>query len=301
MPTALRQFWIVARYELIDAVRSRRAVTLLLLYLLGSLAASNLFVHVVHRIENRLVEAMQLTPYEEAGGVTRALWQSDHFRHMLAELVGDRELAKRLLSVPPLSIFYGWLSFTFGPLLVLLMSCPRVAEEVGAGSARFVLFRTTRGIWCCGKFAGQAVMLLAALLVSGLAAWIVGLVRMSSFESSLAALAILVFSSKAWLYSLAYLGLALGVSQTSRSPIIATAIGLMVMTALTVLALVSQHWQGPGWRRLLDLTLALTPRGNNLLLWHLDAPHLVPGLILLPALGLLYFSIGHIVFARRDL
>jgi hypothetical protein len=72
MPSAIRQFLIVTRYEVVDAFRSRRALTLLLLYLLGSLAATNLFVHVLHKVENQLVEAMNLTPYDEAGGVTCA-------------------------------------------------------------------------------------------------------------------------------------------------------------------------------------------------------------------------------------
>ena len=168
-------------------------------------------------------------------------------------------------------------------------------------SSRFVLFRTTRGIWCCGKFAGQAVLLLVALLLSGLAAWVVGVIRMATFASLDTGVKILIFSLKAWVYSLSYLGLALGVSQMTRSPTIATSIGLIGISALAVVAHVSDHWRGSGWFRLLDITSTLTPRGNNMLLWHQDAVHLVPGIVLLTALGLFYFSAGYFVFARRDL
>jgi ABC-type transport system involved in multi-copper enzyme maturation permease subunit len=296
-----RQFLIVTRHEIVDAFRSKRAITLILLYLLGSIAACNVFVYFLHQIETELVKAMGLVPYNEAGGATRALWKSDHFRHMLTGLIGDRELTVRLLSIPPLAIFFGWVSLFFTPLLVVLMSTPRIAEEVGTASARFVLFRTTRGTWCCGKFAGQAVLLLSALLLSASAAWVVGLVRMPSFDSIQSLTAIISYGLKAWVYSLAYLGLALGVSQLTRSPVIATGIGLVLMTLLTVTATTSNHWRGPGWFRILDITCALTPKGNHMALWHSDLAHLVPGLIILPALGFLYFAAGHFFFARRDL
>jgi len=297
----LRQFLIVTRHEIVDAFRSKRAITLILLYLLGAIAACNLFVYSLHKIENELVEAMGLVPYDEAGGATRVLWKSQHFRNMLTGLVGDGDLTAQLLSIPPLAIFFGWVALSFTPLLVILMSTSRIAEEVGTSSARFVLFRTTRGTWCCGKFAGQAVLLLSALLLSAVAAWIVGIIRMPSFDPVHSFTAIMFYGLKAWVYSLSYLGLALGVSQLSRSPVIATGIGLVMMTILTVVAALSNHWRGFGWFRILDITHALTPRGNHMALWHPDLAHLVPGLIILPALGFLYFSIGHLFFARRDL
>jgi ABC-type transport system involved in multi-copper enzyme maturation permease subunit len=301
MKWGLRQTLVVARHECVDAFRSRRAITLILIYLLVAVTACNVFVYFLHRIENKLVEATGLEPFSEAGGATRALWQSNHFRHMMAELVGDRTLAGQLLSIPPMAIFYGWVSFMFTPFLVMLISCPRIAEEVGSASVRFVLFRTTRGTWCCGKLAGQAVLLLFALLVGAAGAWIVGWVRMPSFAPGLTASFIGWYALIAWVYASAYLGLALGVSQLSRSPVIATGIGLVAMTLLSTVAGLSSLWQGPGWRRIFDVTHGLTPGGNRMLLWHPDAAHLVPGLVILPALGLLYFSLGHAVFSRRDL
>ena len=300
MSGPFRQIRIVAANELADAVRSRRAIVLLFLYLAGSAAACALFVHVLHRIEIRLVETMGLTPSDTPGSATRTLWQSSHFRQILGDLVGDRALARRLLDLPPLAIFYGWLAFTFTPLLVMLLSTPRIAEEVGTASVRFVLFRTSRGSWCGGKYVGQAALLFVALLASALGAWLVGLARMAGFEAGANAWAMLGFAGKAWFFALAYLGLALGVSQLTRSPVIATGLGLVALLGLTVVGAVSAHWQGPGWHRLLDLTLLLTPQGSKLGLWHPDASHLLPSLAFLPVLGLLYFLSGYAVFARRD-
>ena len=155
----LHQFAVITRYEIDDALRSRRAVNLLLIYLLCSIAACIMFVHILHSIETELVQAIGLQPREETGGATRTLWKSESFRRMLTRLVGVRDLASELLSTPPLAIFFGWVALTFTPLLVILVSSPRIAEEVGTSSVRFVLFRTTRGTWVCGKFAGQALLL----------------------------------------------------------------------------------------------------------------------------------------------
>lgn len=300
MNRTLRQIWVVAANEMVDSVRSRRALVLLFLYLAGSAVACALFIHVLHRIEVRLVESIGLVASDEPGRTTRTLWQSSHFRHMMGDLVGDRSLAMRLLDLPPLSIYYGWLAFTFTPMLVMLISAPRIAEEVATASVRFVLFRTSRATWCSGKLVGQAALLLGALLAGAFGAWIVGWFRMASFDLGANAWVMFGFALRAWVYALAYLGLALGVSQVTRSPVIATGIGLVAMLCLSILAAVADHWRGEGWWRLLDFVLLLTPRGNNLGLWHPDAAHLVPALVFLPVLGLLYFLGGYAFFTRRD-
>jgi ABC-type transport system involved in multi-copper enzyme maturation permease subunit len=300
MSRTLRQLRVVAANELVDSVRSRRALVLLFLYLAGSAVACVLFIHILHKLEVRLVESMGLTASSEPGGATRTLWQSSHFRHMMGELVGDSKLAMRLLDLPPLSIYYGWLAFTFTPLLVMLISAPRIAEEVSTASVRFVLFRTSRATWCGGKLLGQAGLLLVALLASAVGAWVVGAFRMASFEFGANAAVMFVFALKAWVYALAYLGLALGVSQLTRSPVIATGLGLAAMLGLSIVNWTSDYWHGEGWFRILDITRMLTPGGNNLHLWNPDPAYLVPTLVFLPALGLLYFLAGYAFFARRD-
>lgn len=300
MRAVLSQWWIVARQEWSDAVRTRRVWILLLLYVAGSVLACLLFVHVLHRIEAQLLESLGLTASAEPGSATHTLWNSSHFRHIMSRLVGDRDLANQLLDVPPLSLFYGWLSLTFTPLLVMLVSAPRIAEEVSTASVRYVLFRTGRATWCTGKAAGQAAMLLCALVLSAAAAWGVGMVRMAAFDAGGNAAAMLTLGLKAWVYGLAYLGLALGASQWTRSPVIATGLGLAAMLGLAVVYTAADHWRGPGWFRVLDIVYSLTPQSRKLGLWHPDPAQLVPSLVLLPVLGFLFFAAGFARFGRRD-
>ena len=300
MKRFLRHFVVVAAHEIVDGFRSRRALALLLLYLLGSVASCLLFIKVLHSIEEELVTAMGLTPSAEAGSVTATLWQSDSFKHMMGELVGDRALAARLLAIPPLSLFYGWLSFTFAPLLVLLLSSPRIAEEVGTASVRYVLVRTGPAEWCTGKLAGQAVMLLAALLVSAAGAWAVGYVRFSGFEPLGSIPHLAGFALKAWIYTWPFLCLALAVSQFTRSPVIATAAAFVVFTVITIASFAAEHFTGEGWRRFLDVVFLFTPRASRLGLWTPEAAQFVPAAVLLAAIGLFYFLCGYAFFVRRD-
>ncbi len=305
LPPRAEAIWRVARNELFDSIRSRRVMVLGLLYVAGSAAATALFISVLQKIERQLAESLGLAVASDAGSVTATLWKSDAFRRMATGLAGDKALAARLLAIPPLGIFYGWLSFAFAPALVMLTSATRISEEVWSGSARFALFRVGRLEWVLGKFAGQAAQLVPALLLSGAAAWLTGLLRMQAFEPAATARAVTVFALQAWLYAMAFLGLATAISQICAVPNLALAFGFVSLIALQVLTAVSHHltshYAAPAWRRVWDAVHALTPGGHRTDFWWGDAAHTIPATVFLLALGLCYLLAGYAAFSRRDL
>ena len=298
---AAQTVWIFARNELADSVRSRRVIVMVFLYLVGAMAATAFFIKFLQSIEGQLVTSLGLTAPKAAGSVTATLWKSGPFRDMLTHLIGDKALAATLLAVPPLALFYGWLSCAFTPVLVMLTASTRITEEVASGSVRFVMFRASRSQWCLGKVLGQAVQVLGALLLSALGAWLVGWLRMTSFEPGASAQYMLWFAVKAWIYALPFLGLALAISQFCTVPNLALVFGFMALVALWVLASVSAFFAGAGWRRLWDLVNALTPGGHRQGLWWNDGAHLLPTIVFLLALGAAYLLAGYARFARRDL
>jgi ABC-type transport system involved in multi-copper enzyme maturation permease subunit len=303
MNRTLQDVLRVASHELADSIRSRRAVLLLVLYLLGSVAGTLVFVRVLHEVENQVVRAMGIDPAKNPGGVTAALWESGPFREIVTHLVGDRETAGDILRIPPLALFYGWMSFAFAPLLVILVSTPRIAEEIWSGSIRFAMFRTSRLAWCSGKVTGQACQLLAALLLSAAGAWLVGWLRMDRYPALPTALYMAIYAMKAWVFALAFLGLATGISQMCSNPHTATAVGFIALAAVSVLGAVApllarqQKPWAPAW----DLVLLFLPAGHKLDLWRGDPAHLVPASVFLLALGAAYMLAGHARFSRRDL
>lgn len=284
-----------------DSIRSRRVWVFLLLYLAGSVAATILFLNILQKMETQLVSTLGLTPSTETGGVTATLWKSDSFRQMMTHLIGNRKLAESLLSIPPLALFWGWLCLTFGPLLVTLTASVRIAEEVWTGSVRFILFRTTRLAWVAGKFCGQAAQLLLAFVISALGAWVVGALRMNSFEPLPTALALLGFAIKAWIYGLAFLGLATAISQMFTSPNVASALSFGALIAVGMIHGAATFVKAAGWRPVLEFLDLLTPAGHRLDLWRPDLAHLIPALVFLVALSGAYLLAGYFVFRRRDL
>ena len=301
MNTPGRNITIFAGQELSDSVRSRRVIVMVLLYVLGAMGGTALFISFLQSIEGQLVQSLSLAMPTHAGSVTATLWKSEPFRKILSRLIGDRELAATLLAVPPLALYYGWLSLSFGPVLVMLTASMRIAEERASGSVRFILFRGARSHWCVGKFIGQAVQIFGALLLSAAGAWLIGWLRMHSFEPLATAKFMLLFALKAWLYLLPFLGLALGVSQLCKTPNLALVFGVLALVVVSVLSRLAAWLAGDGWRRAWDFVLLLTPGGHRLNLWWNDAAHLLPASAFLLALALLYLLAGYAWFARRDL
>lgn len=298
-------FWrhvvIVARHELADGFRSRRAIVVLILYLAGAVLATNGFISALNKIEDQVAEMLAVAPDASTGAVTRALWKSPRFRHMLTALVRDKEVAETLLATPPMALIYGWLAFTFTPVLVMLTTSSRIAEEVASGSVRLVFLRSQRHAWCVGKFAGQALLVIVALCLSVIGAWITARIRMTGLQAGATAAGMMIYAAKAWLFSLAFVGLALGVSQLTRSPNLATAIGFVVWIATRILAAVAGHFEGDGIRQVWHGVGLLTPHGHWVNLWSRDPANLASATLFLVALGMSYLFLGYAVLSRRDL
>jgi len=299
MSRFLRHVWVVMRYELADSIRSRRVVVLLLLYLAGAMLTCNGFITAIHRLEGQLTDTLALPVSSSTGAVTDALWRSSAFRRMVTGLVGDKEIALEILSVPPIAVIYGWLAFMFTPILVTFSAAGCIAEEVSSGSVRYVLTRTSRPAWCLGKFMGQACEILLALMLSAIGTWCVARFRMASAGDLETARWITIYGWKAWVYSLAFIGLALGISQAVRSPYHAIGLCLVTLIVMGILSLMARHLAGEGWRQLWQLADFLFPINQKMNLWRLNPVYVLNGSVYLVSLGFAYLFLGYAVFARR--
>ncbi len=299
MSTFLRHVWVVLRYELADAIRSRRVVILLLLYLAGAMLTCNGFISGIQKLETQLSETLALPVSSSAGAVTDALWRSKAFRKMIIGLVGNKEIAVEILSVPPIAVIYGWLAFMFTPVLVTLSAAGRIAEEVSTGSVRYVLTRTSRPAWCFGKFLGQSCEVLLALMLSAIGTWCIARFRMASVGDMQTARWIVLYGWKAWIFSLAFIGLALGISQAVRSPYHAMGLSLIVLIVMAILSMMARHLGGDGWRQLWQIADFLFPFNHKMNLWRLKPVYVFNAGVYLVTLGLAYLFMGYSVFTRR--
>ena len=297
----IRQTWLVASYEWFDALRSRRALVVLLLYLAAAVCNMYWSINLLHKLETELATALQLPATEQAGVVSTALWKSKPFQRMMKQMTQNDLVLNDITGKHPVELIYAWFAFFYTPLLVVLVAGSRIAEELGSGTVRYAVFRTSRASWSLGKFAGQVFMVGLALILSGASAYVVAKIRLSGSGTPDLFLNMVQWSARAWIYSIPYLGLAMGLSHLTRSSGKATVMGIIAITACFALSIMIRHFSADeGWRALLPHLGLLLPDGHKMSLWRNAAAPLVSGTVWLTTLGLCYLLAGYAVFRKRD-
>lgn len=301
MITRLRDILLVAGFDLLDSLRSRKALVLLVLYLAGSVGAALIFLEALSSVEAAAADTLRVAATEQPGTMTEQLMASEQFLDMVTALVRDRELARELVSVPPMALFYGWMSLTFVPILVTLTSADAVSAEVATGSVRFALFRTERVSWAVGKLAGQSALMACGILLGALGVYGVGLVRLAGFQPAESAAWLLAVSGRTWTYGFTWLGLSMGVSQLTRSVSRARGIALIALFGTGMLGGLLRTDRVRDFAPVLvDTLFQLFPQAYRVDLWRPELMDRLPAFVMLLALGGLFFAAGHAVFARRD-
>lgn len=299
-PKAFRSWMIITRNELADAVRSRRAGVVLLLYIAIASLTMNVFLSALQRIESQLAETLQISASGTPGTVTHSLWQSERFRQMVGEAVRDDSLVKDVFGTPPEVLAHGALSFFYTPLLVILLTAHRIAEERASGSARYVLLRVPRLVWVFGKMGGQAILLLASLIAGAIAAWCVARFRMPELQGWGTMMGMIHWSLRSWIFALGFLGLSLGISQVTRMPGLASALGVLSLMVFSALNALADFLSGPGLRQLWDLGRVLSPYPWRTDLWRSSPADFWPAALMVAGLGICYVLLGYLTWRRRD-
>ena len=287
----MRSLWRIVQTALCEwenALRSRRALVLLLLYLAAAVLCMNGTISLLGRMESELVRVLRLPDAGQSGIVSETLWKSKSFRNMIAAGVDNRLVFEDISHRHPVELLYAWFAFFCAPILVVLVSGTRVAEDLRTGVARYMLVRTTRLEWSFGKYIGQALMIACALAVSAVGAWCVALCRLPTATAARLLLPMLGWGVSAWFYSLAWLGLALGLSHLTRSSMRATAFGILAIGACEVLP----HF--------FPEVEVVVPSGARMGLWRSPFTPQAVAVFHLATLGLVYLTIGAAVFNRRD-
>lgn len=298
--TTLRRILQNALAEWADAVRSRRALVLLVLYLLAAVGCMYVTISGLGRMETELSEVLQLPANERTGVVSKTLWKSKPFQRMVRAAVADDLVYNDIRGRHPAELVYAWFAFLLTPLLVVLVAGNRVADDLGSGAVRYAIVRCTRAEWTLGKYVGQAVMIAFALAVGALGAWCVAVCRLFGLDVWALLPALFGWGGRAWLYSLAWLGVALGVSHLTKSGSRATALGIFAIAVLAVWEGVLHHLvDAPGWSWIENFDV-LAPSAVRGCLWRRGVTPLTAAAFHLLTLGGVYLALGYAVFRRRD-
>lgn len=294
----LRKLRIVARFELLESLRSRLFLIVLGLYGAGAAIGSFAFLKVMGAAEGAARRALAASSNIPEAQVPPDLVRENALP-LAAGLVQDPAIREELLRMPPLSIFYGYMALSLVALLVLATSAGTMAADVSSGASRFALFRCNRLTWATGKLVGQEVLLGAGLLFGAVLAGLVGLLQDDTFVLS-SWLWLFRASFRAWLYGSAYLGIFLGLSLVARSAMGARAMALFTLIAFaiahSVLTADFANERVPGLRYL----AVIFPTDHQRALWSPEWGSYLPGAAALLLIGAAGFAAGHFFFQRRD-
>jgi ABC-2 family transporter protein len=300
--STLRDITVVAGHELAESLGSRRVLIFALLFVGGAVAGTLAFVSALEVVEAGVAKSLAVSSSGKPGAMTQELMRSPEFLRMLRRLVRDTALARELASMPPLSLFYGWLGLTFMPVLVMLTAAESVSSELARGSLRFSLVRTERYAFSAGKLVGQTLLMLAGVLTGAAAVWLTGYFTLSSFEAGRTAYWLVVLSLRVGVYAFTYVGVAVGLSHLTGSVPLSRALGLGSLMLFGIAHGVLR-WNAFAQKNAAGLTEALlvtVPQSHVLSLWQPELVERLPAMVVLTALGIGYFSLGYAYRARRD-
>lgn len=297
----MRKTLEMARFELAASLRTKRAIALVAIYLVTSLFGMSGAITALGKMEEQLASILQVETVEgKSGIVSAALWKSKPFQRLARGVVGDSLVYDDIVGKHPAELVYAWIVFLAVPFLSVLASCRRVADDVKSGAAKYVLLRITRLQWTIGKYLGQALLILAGLLAGAVGAWCVAAFKLSGADVPALLPAMILWSLKAWFLSLAWLGVALGISHVSGTGAKAQVFSIGALVAFSVAPYVAKLYADTTVGAKLQVLKLLLPSVMEDALWRASFAPVAAGAAWLVAIGLMWLSLGHVAFAGRD-
>lgn len=295
----LREIALIAAHDFRVSIRSRKALVLFLIYLLGSLVAASTFVSAIDFAEQNLAEQLQVPKTKQTGVMLKELLETTSFQRTLGFLIGDIDIAREILHIPVMAVLFGWLSYGFIPFITAYLSADCFAKDLVSGSARYTLVRISRANWVLGKCISQSFFMLVGISIAGASTLVVGAFSLYQFDILSNIYWIFVIGLRIWCYCFAYLGITLGFSMSIKSINIARALSLISVFLFIVLSALLEFRLSREAPILAETVLQLLPQGHKLTLWYPDWTLYTPSLIMLFSLGATSILIGYGILNRR--
>lgn len=297
----MRDAWLVARFEIHRAIRTWRAVALLVLYAVASGGAAWMFTRLVWVLENTVARQLGVAETEVPGAMLDRLVASDTWREVVGAMTGAPHLVDHVVRIPPLAMFELWFGFLLIPFFAASASAECIAIDVQSRAIRYEALRTGRLELVLGRFGGQLALTFVATMVSVVVAWAVGLGFMVVERPFELLVWLVTFAPRAWLFSVPFVAIGVTASQLTASPAWARVLALGG-TATSWVAFGLARWnEEEAWLPLAsDLALQVLPQGWLRGLWEPGAGWLASAAACV-AIAVALLAVGYARFSRRDL
>jgi hypothetical protein len=296
----LRDALLVARFEILRAVRTWRALALFVVYAVAAAGATWMFAAFVGVMENNVAYQLGVMPTETPGAMLDQLVESDSWRDVVKEIVGSEHLVEHVLRVPPLAMFDLWFSFLVVPFFAASAAAECIAIDVRSRAIRYEAARTGRLELAFGRFLGQVALTAIATVLAAVVVWVTAWFTMVVADPLLLLGWLLSFVPRSLAFALPFVGMGVAASQLTASPAWARVIAFAGIASSWVVYGFARSSGTEWWAPLADVALQVLPQGWLRGLWEPGAAWLLAAGAC-AALTLTILTAGHLRFATRDL
>ena len=288
----LRDVGLIAGFDLRESLRTRRALVLVLLYLLIAASASGIYVRIVSELQEGVAALPDVSGDPEAAAAMAMVQDQGYHLVLLFFAGGDAELANHLATYPAMVLIFAWISLAFLPWFIALTSYDLIAGDLHLRTIRYAALRTSRGAYVLGKLLGQAALIAGVTGLGMLPVVVIGALYLPGFDIVGTLLALLTTWPITVLCALGFLGVVALASQLCKGPGAARAVAVGLLLVVWIFSVLPEPMT---WLAL------LSPWHWKFGLFH---PAIGQRLLAIGAcLGLCagYTALGYLRFRRRDL
>ena len=290
---SLRDTFIVARFHLRRALRTRSAVGLCLIYTLVTTGSAWIFTRVLLEVEKQVARMLMVPEVSKPGTMLDTLRERGDLADMFDDFLEDPGQVSWALDQPFLTVIHFWICLGAMPFLAAAAGAETVSPHIRNRAIRFESLRTGRLELVAGRFLGQAVLIGVALFLAVGGTWAVAMLAMVEQPPLLQLTSLLAITPRIWIWSLPFLGLGMACSQLFSNVNFARSFGWILWGRL------HSYWlRDLGW--LTDLVAPLMPHDYALDLWGPGWAWASSGGIL-AAIGLAATLAAYPLFRRRNL
>lgn len=298
--TALRDLYLVARFEVRRALRTWRALALFLLYAIAYGGAAYLFVGLIGLMENSVAKTLRVAQTDTPGALMDQLIASENFQSAVLDMTGNERLVEELTTIPPLALFAMWLGMLLIPFFAASASAECISIDLRSRALRFEVLRTGRIELVFGRFLGQLTLTAMASFVAVVVTWAVGMAFMVGNDPVWLLIWLSIMTTKAWAFSVPFAGLGTAASVFTASPAWARVLAIGGTAGSWVLYGFARYFEGGKFWILADLALQLLPQGWMRTLWEPGLGWLMPAMVCI-TLGFAAVTVSLVRFTTRDL
>lgn len=298
--TALRDIALVARFEVLRAVRTWQALALVLVFLIANVGGAAIFLESLLVMENSVAEQFSLPTVSRPGAMTTRMIESGRVQDMLSFFAGDGEGIDHLVERPLIGVFQQWFGMLFMPFLAATTAAETIAVDVQNRAIRFEALRVARLELVLGRYVGQLVLVLGAATLSVFAVLCFAWFRMAPQPLLPLIAGMMSGGGAAVLFCIPFVGLGMMASQMVGTPGWARVIALVLTTVSWIVPVLPEIDALDSVTFVLDPFVTFFPAYWYENFYQLGTPWWT-GTLMCAAVSLAFTGVGFLFFSRRDL